>query len=258
MSIERNIGKSIAGFFFFITIGLTLILMSLATLTEYDSVKDIVTKVIQQQPPESQFSEDQKQEIILNLKKECEGKEYIEGGSIPIEGGADVLIKCSNLQNVNDFESLIYVSVADTLYYKKYQCGFLDCLRNGQYFMPLIITEIAHKFYQDAFIYSLIITIIVGAVFVILIEDNKSRLKSIGWVLIVSSVPFVIMNFMIDYIVGLLAPQQAAALVQSVLKNIFSPIVNIYIYLLIAGIALTTTGYLIKSRDKTVKKVQPI
>jgi hypothetical protein len=258
MSIERNIAKSIAGFFFFVFIGFTLILMSLTTLTEYDSIKDIVTKVIQQQPPQDDFTEDQKQEIILNLKKECEGKEFIEGESIPIEGGANVLIKCSSLQNVTDFNSLTYAAVVDTLYYKKYQCAFLDCMRTGEYYMPLIISETAHKFYQQTFIYSLIATIIIGVIFVFLIEDNKSRLKSLGWVLIVSSIPFVALNLMIDYVVGVLAPQQTVPLLQSVLKNIFTPMVNIYIYLLIAGIALTTVGYIMKSSDKTARKIHPM
>ncbi len=244
MSVLRKIGKAFAGFFFTVALITTIMIFSLVNFTQFDSFKGIVAQIFKQPSVPQIVAEAESAGIIENLRGECQNKETIQARF----GLGDVVIDCSELNaissdNVADF---VASTVANNIYYKKYDCDFVSCLRGGEQIMPLIMTELAHNFYKQILNYAIIVTIVLGFLFVLAAEGIKSRLKSLGFSFLWSSVPFFVMSLLLDRLVVQFAPAQILPLVQPILDSFFSPTFTIYMYILVAGIALVVAGYLIK------------
>lgn len=255
MSLLRKLSKSFIGFLFTVALLLTLITYSLVGFTQLDTIKNVVADLFQKAPAGTPGADFAGAESNINSIKElCQksGLETIDMG--PSLG--NLLIKCSEINSVNssNFRDFVSSTVAQAVYNKNYDCSFLDCIRRGEPVMPLIITNFAHRFYEEVLNYIIIITVVLGALFVFLAEGVKSRLKSLGFSLLWSSVPFVLLSLFTQKIVGSFIPSEVSPLVRPVIDTFFAPTFMIYVYLLVAGAALLAAGYLIKTNSPDSRK----
>lgn len=233
----------------------TITIYSMMAFTSYDNVKSIFGDLVRDNVPVQDVAtpNDEELQLLENMKKACEGKESIKGQF----GPEDLIINCSDLDrlaaggSVKDFVSSSFI---DSAYYKKYDCDFVECVRSGEPLFPLIIGDAANKFYASIFTYAVILTIILGALFVLSAEGVNGRLKSLGFSLVWSSAPFLVVSFFIGGIVGQFAPAELASSVEPIVSSVFSPSLMIYAYLLIAGVVLVIAGFLVKPENYRFSK----
>lgn len=253
MSALRKIGGAFAGIFFVLAMMAAISIYSLVNFTQYENVKGVMSQLVQQQSANSPLGdENQRTLIIEGLKEKCLGKESIQFSY----GAFSFDMKCSEAdsltgEKLNDF---ISEKLINGLYYKKYSCDFVSCLRSGEQMVPLVITDLAHQFYQQILNYAVIATVFFGALFVIAAEGTGGRLKSLGKSLVWSSGPFVAFSLLLDKIANYFIPNNLSGLVTPVLSNFFAPTLMIYIYLLAAGIVLLVSGYAVLKRTASSAK----
>lgn len=254
MSIIRGVAKSFLGLLFTLALMGTITVYSMISFTSYDNVKSIVGDLVRDNMPVADGSSptQDEQRVLENMKAACQGKDSISGF-----GPQDLIIRCSDIDklssggSVNEFLSSSFVNSA---YYKSYDCDFVTCVRSGTPLFPLVISETANKFYSSIMNYALILTIVLGALFVAAAQGVNGRLKSMGFSLVWASAPFLFVSFFIGGIVGQFTPAELTSSVQPIVSSVFSPSIMIYSYLLIAGIVLAAAGILVKPENYRFSK----
>lgn len=250
MSFLRKFGRGLAGFLFTLSLLATMSVYSLVNFTQLDTINQVVSNFYQNAPEGRGGSYSDVEPAINLIKEDCRktGLDTITTG--PELGG--ITIKCSDVSNVdaNNFQSFVASTISNTIYYKTYDCSFIECLRRGEQIMPLIITNFAHEFYKQILIYIVGATILFGAIFVWLAENMKQRLKGLGFSLLWSSLPLVALSYFTDNLATSFIPSELFAFVQPILGTFFAPTFMIYVYILVAAIALLVSGYLLKSESK--------
>jgi len=247
MGTLRKIGKAFAGFLFTLALLTTVSTYSLANFTQSDTIKDVVSNVLMNAPlgtPGTDFSE--AGPVIDSLKENCKER---ASENVTLKTGMGVLtIKCSDVNSLSadNFREFSSAAISQVLYQKTYDCEFVECLRRGDGIMPLIVTKTAHDFYQQILVYLIIITVVLGALFVLAAEGIKSKLKSLGFSLLWSSVPFFLMSMFTESLVTSLVPVEIFSRIQPLIDTFFAPTFFVYVYLMVGGIALVVAGYLIK------------
>jgi len=248
MSLLRKISKNFLGFFFTVSLILTITIFGLISFTQHDTISKVMGEVLKQSLPDGTDLPTG----LESIKEQCEGQELLQ----IVTEFEDITINCSDLNVIEegaDMQDFFSSAFVDSIYYKEYNCEFLDCLKEET--VPLLITEFANKFYTQILIYFIIATIIFGVLFVLAVEGIKDKLKSVGFSLLWVSVPFIIITFFVGNIISLFFPPEIVSGTQVALEKFIDPTFNIYIYMLIVGIALVVSGYLVKRNlPKAFKK----
>ena len=127
--------------------------------------------------------------------------------------------------------------VIHQIYYTKYDCEFLDCMKNSA--VPLfLVSEKANQFWYGKFYLFLIISLILFGLVFLLVEKKSNMPILVGSLLIVSSLPFI----KLDVLLGLFSDKTLFR----VLNIFFSQSYFIAIKALIAGIILIVMGVIFK------------
>lgn len=254
MSVIRRIGKAVFALLFTAAMLAAVSMLSLVGFTQYDNVKGMIGSILDQEQsplPLPQLSEQDKSNIVQNLQSQCQGKDSI---SVSM-GIGNFDVKCSEIASLSPSGLTGFISskVADSVYYRKYDCDFLSCLRSEQP-VPLLITGFANDFYRMALVYAIVAAAALGAVFVALCDGIAGRLKGPGFALFWSGMPLVAASVFMDRIVQSVAPQQLVSLVQPVVSEFFSPSFYVYVCIMLAGTALIAAGYAVEWRSRRGKK----
>lgn len=247
--ILRDVAKSFAKTFFMLFLVITLAVFSLMSLTTYDTMKGVVSKVANAQLHEiTDYTQEERAEIIDTLKQACEGKERTNAPENL--GGGNVTINCSNVEtaSVENFNEFVLATIGDNVYYKDYGCEFVECLQAGEW--SVIASDAGHRFYSGIIFYMVAATIVLGVAVVALARDNSERMRSIGMPILFVGATFLAFSLIAENVAPMILPDQLSPLVSEVIASALSPLFNFYVYMLAGGVALTVAGYLLRRRNK--------
>ncbi len=245
MSFARKIGGVLGELIFSACLGFFIIFVALANFTQYNNIQPLVTSTI-----ESQFKIQQNQvdALYANLVSQCKTSSTAE----VMLTNQNVSLNCTDVgaSNSSNIVRLISKNIFDQIYYKKYDCSFLDCVRglafpqnvtdvqmNQNY--QVIISAKSNEFFSSSQIF-LIVGIAVGIVLIFISAKFwPDVLKIVGIILILVG----IMYFFIPLIKTLLpvAPQVENFI--TIVNLLLAPIMVMLKYILILGIVLTAAGY---------------
>jgi len=245
MKILRKIGKAIGSIIFVLALSAAIFAISLTKLTEYNNLKGLVTDLIGSQIAKVVDNETLTQ-THQQLLEECTKNETIQLATII---GQNVTIKCEDVEKTTPegLMNLFTNALFDSIYYKKYDCSFIECLQKpDQSRLTIFISLEAHSFFKNCQ-YILLIASGVGlAIMLVSIETWWNRLKSVGISLLSISLPLIILILFKDRIFSLLANGIDVKSITSITGQIFDSVSNIFLIMLIAGVILTTSGYILQ------------
>jgi len=242
MNILRKIGKAIGSTIFVLALSTAILAISLTKLTEYDNLKGWAPDLIGSQLAKGVDNETLIQ-IHQQLLEECKTNETIQLSDML---GQNVTIKCEDVEKTTPegLTNLFANALFESIYYKKYDCSFIECLQKpGQDRLTIFVSLEAHSFFKNCQ-YILLIASGVGlAIMLISIETWWNRLKSMGITLLSISLPLIILILFKDRILPLSSNLEAAT---PIIDQIFDPVSKISLVMLIVGIVLTISGYILQ------------
>lgn len=247
MSLLKKLAKSLMYFVFTLSLVLTVQVYSLIDFTQPENLKSVVGGIIQDSMPDGQVSGESVL-IIRDLKSKCAGKSALLGElNVP-----DLVIDCSDvngLSETGDLKSFATSAIVKSIYEKDYGCSFLDCLLRSPPPVQVMISRIAHDFYASILIYMMAFTVLSGIVFLFLVDGLNSRMKSVGFALLWTGLPFLLVGFLSDALLGDFFPESISTSVKAVLESITNPTYPIYVYLSVAGFVLVFAGYFVRKEN---------
>lgn len=245
MSLLRSIGIGIFGLLFTMFLMSTVFVMAGSQITNYSTIKPVFTDFIEKQissAMERQAGNMTNLSTALQgyqtlLLTQCQGKESIKIDNFPIV--QNLTVNCSDIakSKPEDIIKLLAANAFDTLYYKKYDCSFLECIQKQQF--GAILSPLSDSFLRSAILYLILGTIVSGAIMAFLIRKIGSILKNIGICLIIIGIPFFLMPSFKKFI-----PAQMASFISPITDSVFASLSTNLMYILIAGVALTVAGFL--------------
>lgn len=251
MKILRNIGKTIGSVLFFLALSTAIFAISLTKLTEYDNLKGLITGLIDSQIAKGVDNETLTQ-IHQEFLEECKKNETIQLSGVI---GQNVTVKCEDIEKTTpeDLTDLFVNALFESIYYKKYDCSFIECLQKpDQDKLTIFVSLEAHSFFKNCQDILLIASGVGLAIMLISIETWWNRLKSVGITLLSISLPFFILILFKDRIFSLLANGKA---VITIIDQIFGSVSKILLVMLIVGVILTVSGCILHHYRKVkVKK----
>jgi hypothetical protein len=262
MGLLRRGGKFLGKIIFTSSIAFLIITMGLVEFTEYSNMKASFSGILGSAGGIESDLEDLPEEYLEGLYQRllemCEGQETIQ---IDTEESQSVTIDCNSLRSAEDAEGsnlttvisgIITAPLFDSIYYKEYECEFLECMQTGQFLV--LFSEQGHEFFVRIQIY-LALGVAVGIVIIILLSENwPERLKGLGWPLVFTGISYFIFELGKLIIADSLGEEVGVSMA-SMVDSMFGPMINNFLIALVAGIALVSTGYVLAYKAKKKKKV---
>lgn len=242
MSKVKTIGKIIGGFLLAILLSLLLGALAFSQITTYDSIKPIAEQAVRQQINNNDVNFTQVQSL-LNVY--CTNTKA-EKVNVP---NTDFNITCSDITSGKDIVSIMTDSMLSSIYYKQYNCEFLDCpnkLKSPDNIF-IFLSAKSNKFFNDLVPILAILTIISAALLYFSCETLHGKLKSLGTCFFVSGLPY----FMFLGFEKLpLFPKE----IQPYIADLMKPIQNDFLIVLAIGIILLIAGFIVGWKRKGGKK----
>jgi hypothetical protein len=239
MTVLRALGKGFGSFIVVLALASALAAMALAQLTDYGALKPAITEALALQMP---VNETELTAMLVYLRGVC-AETRNESIFAPFFG-QNVTLRCAELAEIGPAElpGLIVEKVFDQLYYKSYDCAFIDCLRafeEPEERAAVLLSAHANSFFNSIAIYLLIATVL-GAMIVAVAAGNiPGALKALGICLIIVGVGYFALGPIRDM---LPIPPEAAATAAALLDPPFATLATNFMYTLIAGIAMLASG----------------
>lgn len=241
MKFLRWLGKFLGSTLFSTFLVLAILAMELVTFTSYDSFTSLASQIFEKQL----FSATSEQDLtVLHnlLISQCLQKDEI---ILPITSGQMVLLKCADVRNSekSQLTNLITTALVDNLYYKKFDCSFIGCIKEGDpQNLLIVVSNEGNLFYRSLQIYTWLATGLGLALFLISSETWVGRLKGVGFNLVFTSLPFLILVYANSFFLPTL-PQELESSVKPVIDGLLASIKNKFTVILVAGIILLVIGY---------------
>lgn len=268
MGFLRSGGKFLGKLVFTTCLALLIATIGMAEFTEYDNLKAVFGDIIGSQiegrveevePDIENVSQEELEDVYQALLEMCEGQNSIDI-SIP-ESDESVTVDCNELREAGSLEGANLTTVAknaivdpifDGIYYKEYDCGFLECMQTGQFLV--MFSEQGHEFFSEIQIY-LSVGVAVGAVIILVLSKTwPDRLKGLGWPLVFTGVSYVIFELGKMFISEILPGEEEVGInILSITKTMLDPMINAFLVVLVAGIAMVATGYALAYKEKKKK-----
>ncbi|MEM5815161.1 MAG: hypothetical protein QXD89_01585 [Candidatus Aenigmatarchaeota archaeon] len=233
MGIIRRLGKIFLGFLFLICLFFLTTLYSLLNILSYGSLKEIASPLLLSK---MNITQEQKEMLFLYLNYSCKDKEFTM-----LEFSENITIDCSKVKSlkIEEIEQFLIDSYLSNIYFKKYECNLLQCLqeKNIMYFLSFSFYEKISSY----FIYSLIISIIFGVLYLLILENLQERLFSFSLIFLLIGINY----FLIGYGLNIFETK-IPIYIFSILKEKFL----FLLYIFIAGLVLLVFSIILKIKKK--------
>jgi hypothetical protein len=261
MTVARKLGEIFGWLIFSISLGFFIMFIALANFTQYTTIQPVITNII-----ENQFQNTPQEQIdllYLNLTEQCKASST---AMIPLVN-QEVSLNCTDVKNSQSsgIIHLISKNLFDQIYYKKYDCNFIDCIKglafqqnssdvqNQQF--QVIISEKSNEFFSNSQLF-LIVGIAVGLVLIVIsVRVWYNILKIIGVTLLFAGIVYLLIPFIKTQ---LLPVAQQGEDLSAIVDMLFAPIMEILRNILILGIVLTIAGYasafILKRKHKRISQ----
>lgn len=268
MGILRSIGRAIGGLIFTLALSGLIFSIGLVRFTEYENMKSIFSEIFSAQigsnigtgpggAAAQNATQGELEEAYKRILQMCEGKESIQVPSS--EPDKFITINCNELraaaqsgggENISTAMGNVAASALfDNVYYKKYDCEFLDCLQTGQ--LGVVISEQGHEFFNSVQIYLAAATA-AGAVIILIASESWSvRLKGLGWPLVFIGVSYFLMDFVESFVASKLPGAEKAGVdIMPIVDKMIAPMMDSFLIALVVGVVLTAGGYVLAYKGK--------
>lgn len=226
--------------------GFFVIFIALANFTQYTTLQPVITNTIENQF--QSFPQEQIDFLYLNLTEQCKTSST---AVVPLSN-QEISLNCTDVKNSqsSNITHLISKNLFDQIYYKKYDCNFIDCVKglafqqnssdmqNQQF--QVILSAKANEFFSNNQLL-LIVGIAAGLVLIaISVRVWYNILKVIGIILLFVGITYLLIPFVKTQIAHIV-PQQMDF--SAIVDLLFAPIMSILRNILILGIGLTIAGF---------------
>jgi hypothetical protein len=180
---------------------------------------------------------------FANIQEHCQNNtEYIinlqnYGYNVPVS--CDIVVL-----GQDEVKGFVIDKIIEKEYYKKYTCSFLNCPSEEK--DPFVYLSFHAKDYWTKWLYYSVIASLILLVLMFLVAENrKSLFIDVGGLLIVSSLPLLFLNWLVNNF--------------AFVDILFSKSKTVFMIVLITGITLIVFGiglkfWKFKSEDKTISK----
>jgi hypothetical protein len=255
MGILKKVGVSVGCLLFTTFIALSIVSIAVVDITSYDSLQplfsDIIKSSIGDVDPVSM-------DVMLDtLRQQCQGQDKIE---FP-QGDTTIMIECSDIMEEGaDVRDIIATSMFDELYYKQYECGFIECLTSGEF--TVIASAQGNSFFQNTQIIFIAVSALGAAMIIAFTETWPGRLKTLGIQMIFIGIAYFLIDIVIPMVLPNFVPTTEMGAVTQAMSLVDSITQNMKMYFLcffIAGVVLTAAGYAwgyMENKKKGVKQLK--
>lgn len=287
MGILKKIAKGLGSAIFILSLISAISVGSLSQFTEYEKIKPLFVELLQVQmesqipiteisgiqiPEGVETVEVAESDVLYQLLSDaCEGR---DSADIPLGeaeaggfgGVSTITINCTEFRELEEqnitatkyLTTLVAESIFDSFYYRKYDCGFLECIRKGD--ILVIMSAKGNEFFNNIKL-TLWLGAAIGAVMIFVFSEGwPERLKSFGWPMTLTGLSYLLMglakNVIVESLSVLSGAEQAGVEPTHVIDIFMKPMMDRFLIVLIVGIVLTTSGYILgyyqkrKSRKK--------
>ena len=171
--------RGFIGFLLVLAIGLTFSSYMFFYLTEHDAGQQFFSGTIGDRIEKEASAQDfAKAESYIRSECKNKGIAYINITREPLR------INCSQI-DVIPFNNVLGNAVYDTIFYKSFDCGLIDCFFNTQN-IPALISAQSHDRYWIYYLYLLAIDIVLAILLFFVSEGWAKKASSFGYVLLIS------------------------------------------------------------------------
>ena len=252
MALLRRIGKWFGILIFSFALPLAIFNLFLVNFTGEANLKPLFSDFFANSLT-SDATQDQLNAFHESILSECEQKDTVE---FPILN-TNATINCEEIKNSSpeQLPNLIGNAVFDNIYYREYECSFIQCLRQPCEERLFVLSSLKANQFLNTIQKILWVSTGVGLALILLsVEGWGKKLKTVGVILLYIGIPILILIFIKDYL-PIKIPEFASDIVGPLLSHFFSFIFKSFLILTIIGAVLTITGYIqILSAKKTEKK----
>lgn len=189
----------IASFALFLSFFAGNVFLTLDWSLEYDTLRPELTSIIKDIAAESEINLDEvMEENFVIMESYCQNNsEYVFSKQeyifvIPcdiVSQGSEAVIE----QGINN--------LLKEFYYKEYDCGFWECVKQSDAGQPFVlVSEKARDYWNNKFYLALVVSLILIILMFFLIETKHSLFTVVGCLLIISSLPFMKLNWLLSFI----------------------------------------------------------
>jgi hypothetical protein len=243
MKILRGIGKSLGVLIFSFALVLAIMALTLTKFTSHDNLKSYIPGIIARQ---YNLTDEELEQTHTFLLEECKGKESIDLSNITT---ANASLNCRDLEasTPQNIPNLIGTSIFDSFYYRKYDCGFITCLKTSGNNLDNLPALISYKGYQFFNSIQKFFWIAVGLSLILIlvsVEKWDNRLKILGINLLIIGIPMLIFGYFKNHFLPPLP--EIASSIAPIINQLFSFITTDFLIITIVGAVLTVAGYSLK------------
>ncbi|GEM_PF-5267883 len=194
---------------------------------------------------------DKQKNIILHkmLVVECLKKDNLTFG---LENST-ISIPCSIIQNATSDElpSILGETVFNNIYYKKYNCSFIECLMapGGIEKYMIIISGYANNFFRSTMSYMLIGIVIGAVILFVCYESWYGRLMTAGKAMIISTIPYIFTILAINFLI----PAGILSFIAPLTIELVRLMKRCLLIIFAIGATLIIVGYILKRYGKKKK-----
>jgi len=240
MGLFRGLGKSFGSILFTTFLVLAILLIELVDFTSHDNFKLVASGIFEGQLF-SAISEQELKDLRSFLLFQCSRTDKV---NVPIFGGQSVTMECNDVKNSNESQlpALITTSLVDSLYYKDFGCSFVECVRSGNpQNLLVVMSNEGNHFYKNLQVYMWVGTGVGLALLLASIGTWIGRLKGIGFNLVFTGLPFLLLGYSSSFMPAL--PPEIESSVKPVIDSLTSSLTNKFIIVLVIGVVLLVVGY---------------
>jgi uncharacterized membrane protein YhdT len=171
------------------------------------------------------------------------------------------LVQLTEYENMKAFFSDIFSShiedvdvgaLFDNIYYKEFDCGFVECVQAGKF--DIMLSAQGHEFFNGIKMY-LIAAVVVSAVMIFVSAETwLARMKGFGVPLLFIGLSYVMINLVKSNIISQFPfaqeAEQIGISVAPIVNKIVAPMLNSFLIALVVGAVLTAGTYALEYKEK--------
>jgi len=240
MTMLRKLALGTSSFFFFIFIYLTIFSFSFSHFTSYDNVYNIFSTIMQDKEDFEKIGE-----LKVFLTQQCSLANLSEV-QIPISE-KNISFSCQFVKEASDaeFKDAVLNKLFQLFYYTEYNCEFIDCLKEGNF--EVFFSKKANDFFSKWSTFLIIPSIIFALLIIFLSEPKVKAVSIFGWNFLFLGLPILFNKYLRSFIFTKI-PQEATPYANMIFDSVFDPISNLMIALLVSGVILVITGFLLERK----------
>lgn len=252
MGFFRGLGKFAGSTLFTTFLVLAILNMELVAFTSPENFRTLVSGIFESQLF-SAMSEDELGNIYDALFVQCSQTDRVK---LPFSTEQPLEIECADIRESgrSGIKSLLTITLADSVYYKEFDCDFVGCVTSGNpENMLIVVTNEGNQFYKSMQIPMWLGTIAGLAVLLVSVETWTGRLKGIGYNLVFIGLPFLLLGYAQDSLLPSIPPEIESSLMP-VIDSLVSSLTTKFMIVLVVGIAFLVAGYAIAFTQRKQKR----